>query len=80
MKLYQLVAIGEMALMEGSHKFHSKRVFYTMQDAEVNAPQFIESVTNSKSKCDMFILKPGTVEIKYVELELDEPALMAVGK
>lgn len=53
MIIYQLWAIGPMAEFADNHTFHSKRVFYSRDDAEHYRPDFEADCTTPRDDRDL---------------------------
>ena len=70
MKIYQLMARGNLATFESSYKIHSQKVYRTEEQAKRAIPKFSNMVTTPKTKYDLMTLDKKGLEIKILCLNL----------
>ena len=70
MKIYQLMAKGNLTAFENSYKVHSKEVYETEEQAKRAIPNFSNLVTTPKTKYDLMTLDKKGLEIKILCLNL----------
>jgi hypothetical protein len=65
-RLFQLVARGQMACFNGERSFHSQQVFKTREQAESRQQEFLNKCCGD----GLLDLDPQQTTVKVVELEL----------
>ena len=70
MKIYQLVAYGNMDINNSRHTMHSKKIYRTEEQAEAAMPEFSKLVTTPKDKDDLTVMDKTRLRIHVIPLEL----------
>jgi len=70
MKIYQLMAHGNLATFESSHKIHSQKVYGTEEQAKRAIPKFMKMVTTPRNIFDLMTLDKEGLEITVLCLNL----------
>jgi len=70
MKIYQLMAHGNLAIFEDSWKIHSQKVYRTKEQAKRAILKFSKLVTTPRNEYDLMTLDKKGLEIKILCLNL----------
>ena len=70
MKIYQLMAHGNLTAFENSYKVHSKEVYKTEEQARKAMPKFSNMVTTPRTEYDLMTLDKKGLEITILCLNL----------
>ena len=70
MKIYQLVAHGNLAVFPHSYRMHSKIVYRTTKQATEAIQKFTKVVTTAKDKRDFMYMDEKNLRVIIVCLEL----------
>jgi len=72
MIVYQLRAQGFREMTGDFAKIHSRNIFRTEEAAKMFIPQFLDNCCKSQHKCDFDVLLPDNIDIKILEIELQD--------
>lgn len=70
MKVYQLVAYGELGVLNGRHTIYSKKLYRSDGQAQAAILEFSKLVTTPKDEHDLMVLDKKGLRILINSLEL----------
>lgn len=70
MKVYQLVAVGNIKLTGVRHIVYSKKAYRTHEAAKEAIPEFINEVTTPKEKNDLMVMTDNPLRVFVEPLEV----------